>query len=319
MMEKQKYLLSINSNPPGASVFLNEQKIGKTPFREKVEYGSYKASVRFNGYITEESDIWINKNIAMNFTLKKIEFIPFRVTSTPSGASVFFGSKERGKTPETFQLPEGDYLIEVELNGKRENSFISLKKSKDIKIISFDLKKDSELDSSIRTPDKDTVCENPNKVLYYRHGKYGTKDVRAVNCEDPNKINYNYLWFAFVPFYSSGFHALNKFYIPEENIVAWFPSTIFIGMKTGGFIAIINSPYIVAGSVFLGIGISLDLIFSYIIFFEIEGNKEYVNIQKEFSLNIGFRPRIIYSTIFSPLQNKERRIDGLEITINKKF
>ena len=48
--------VTINSNPPGALVYLNDQEVGRTPLtRDFVWYGTYDLAVRKTGYQTKKA------------------------------------------------------------------------------------------------------------------------------------------------------------------------------------------------------------------------------------------------------------------------
>ena len=54
-----KAMLSVESNPAGASVYANDVLIGTTPFSAQIEYGDYRITLKKDGY----SDYTINTSV----------------------------------------------------------------------------------------------------------------------------------------------------------------------------------------------------------------------------------------------------------------
>lgn len=142
------YLMSLNGKSGltvditngRAEVFINDEKVGVTPFESKeIKPGenkitlessgqSYETTIEFlkgsNEYIhtvgilrdlgvsdlfSSGQDVWFEKNTSGNV---------LRIISEPSGASVYIDNTEIGKTPFTSsKLSEGDYDIRLELTG----------------------------------------------------------------------------------------------------------------------------------------------------------------------------------------------------------
>jgi hypothetical protein len=115
---KEKYaVISINSNPPNAVIYLNNKRIGKTPIKNKqVESGDYSINLKYDLY----------HEINENFTLKDgdkpnlaYNFLPafgtLKITSQPTNAKVYIDGEMVGTTPysNTKQLSE-KYSIRVE-------------------------------------------------------------------------------------------------------------------------------------------------------------------------------------------------------------
>lgn len=52
--------MRIDTNPPGALVYMNDQEIGRTPLqRDFTWYGNYEVSVRKDGYRTLQTNTWV--------------------------------------------------------------------------------------------------------------------------------------------------------------------------------------------------------------------------------------------------------------------
>jgi len=115
---KEKYaVISINSNPTSAVVYLNNKRIGKTPINNKqVESGDYSINLRYDLY----------HDINENFTLKdgdkptlSYDFLPafgtLKVSSQPSNAKVYIDGEMVGTTPySNAKQPSAKYSVRVE-------------------------------------------------------------------------------------------------------------------------------------------------------------------------------------------------------------
>jgi formylglycine-generating enzyme required for sulfatase activity len=139
-LKKSIYDLNINSSEAGTQVYINGKQSGKAPFTKKLEYGKYKVRVEKEGFLTEEKEITLDKNYALNFSLREKKFVEFRVETNPQGADVYFGGKKRGTAPGTFQFPEGDVKIEVVYEGIRLDKDITLRPGGKAQVVSFDFK-----------------------------------------------------------------------------------------------------------------------------------------------------------------------------------
>jgi hypothetical protein len=53
-------MMTLESNPPGALVYVNDQEIGRTPLtREFTWYGNYDVQLRKEGYETANTHTWV--------------------------------------------------------------------------------------------------------------------------------------------------------------------------------------------------------------------------------------------------------------------
>ncbi len=137
-MKKSEFILSVKANTP-SRIIIDGKSIGKTPFEKRLQYGSYKVMVESDGFLSEERTVALEKNINLTFNLIKCQFIPFRVSSKPEGAEVFFGgNKKQGVTPGTFQWPEGDIEVKVKYKGMSDTQNISLKRNTPMLVVYVD-------------------------------------------------------------------------------------------------------------------------------------------------------------------------------------
>ncbi len=116
--------LEITSDPPGASIQLNEQLIaGKTPIIiGPLEAGNYKVNLSLNGHQSMEKEfkVGINDTIAHEFGLPPAELMAtFIIKSTPAGAAIFVDGKPTGKVTPTSvnSIEPGEHEVELRLAG----------------------------------------------------------------------------------------------------------------------------------------------------------------------------------------------------------
>ncbi|HQP50258.1 MAG TPA: SUMF1/EgtB/PvdO family nonheme iron enzyme [Spirochaetota bacterium] len=144
-MQKASYPLTVKTSADPAEVYLNGRRMGRTPYTGTHYYGDYTVKVDRDGYIAEEKSFTLKKRTALDFRLQKQVFVPFRVTSTPPGAKVFFGGQYRGTAPGTFQWPEGEVSISAHGEHRSDEKMITLRKSGTVAVINFDLSNGPEI------------------------------------------------------------------------------------------------------------------------------------------------------------------------------
>ena len=122
---KQKSGISVLSMPDVATVFLNGQEVGKTPFEDKnLEAKEYivridKDGALYQGNIklTEGTVTIVNRDLAKDLSSSAGEVLGLRkgkgitVISNPSNADISIDGKIVGKTPLTLDIGPGEYII----------------------------------------------------------------------------------------------------------------------------------------------------------------------------------------------------------------
>ncbi len=107
----------IDSEPPGADIYLNNEPVGKTPFSTDKPEGRYEWRVERNLYLTEAGVFELKAGERVNLDLKlKPDFGSVELSTVPEqGASVSLNGIEVGKTtPVTLErLPTGEHTITV--------------------------------------------------------------------------------------------------------------------------------------------------------------------------------------------------------------
>ncbi|MCD4772243.1 MAG: PEGA domain-containing protein [Bacteroidales bacterium] len=126
--------VTINSEPKGAKLYIDNEYQGETPFTTELSFGKHNVKLSKNEYQDLNQNIEINENTNnVNLSLISLK-IQIKITSNPSGAQITVDDKYKGTTPNTIELPVGKTDITLEKKGY-------IKKTK-----SFDLKNNQTLD-----------------------------------------------------------------------------------------------------------------------------------------------------------------------------
>ncbi|MCK6504779.1 PEGA domain-containing protein [Myxococcota bacterium] len=106
--------LTINSIPSGATVYVDNRQVGRSPLSTDLGYGMHTIRVELGGYSSEQRTIDVQvPEMAVPFELK-----PTVVTGTvnifgPTGATVLVDGAQVGKIPTSVKLTEGSHAFEV--------------------------------------------------------------------------------------------------------------------------------------------------------------------------------------------------------------
>jgi PEGA domain len=128
---KPRSLVVIESEPQGATVYLDDKKngsIGTTPWSGSIE-GTHKVIIEKRGYMQSESDVTgePNKLFVLRAVLGKQDFLGWiQVTSNVPGAVVYIDDKSVGavaKTPHSQNIKPGKHTLWVTAEGYDETKF----------------------------------------------------------------------------------------------------------------------------------------------------------------------------------------------------
>jgi TolB-like protein len=107
--------LEVETDPKKASVFLDNEPIGKSPVtRQGVPSGSHMLEVKENGYDTAQKTVIITENKTTKIEIELKKLYKMTVTSKPAGAKVLINNKDAGETPYTTTVKE-DMKFELKL------------------------------------------------------------------------------------------------------------------------------------------------------------------------------------------------------------
>ena len=112
--------LTVESEPPGASVAIDGKERGRTPFLAPVAAGTHDLVLRLAGRreVGTEFTMPKDKDLSLRMELGQASGAPrLTVASVPDGAAVVVDSKEVGLTPWSGELKLGDHMVQVRRAG----------------------------------------------------------------------------------------------------------------------------------------------------------------------------------------------------------
>jgi eukaryotic-like serine/threonine-protein kinase len=112
--------LKIETDPGGASVFVNGERKGASPSDISLPVGTYQISTKLDGYMdwSEEMELSELKSYPLMIRLQPaVKNATLRVVSTPSGAEVQVEGKLLGRTPVSTTLPTGTRTVRISMPG----------------------------------------------------------------------------------------------------------------------------------------------------------------------------------------------------------
>jgi len=118
-LEPKPGILSVNSTPPGAEVYVNGTYRGRTPLSITLPPGRYQVVVTLKGYqqYAETINLSAGENVSIFARLNKEAVGTLQINTTPSGADVYVDGSWRGTTPIILTLPPGTHTIEIRKEG----------------------------------------------------------------------------------------------------------------------------------------------------------------------------------------------------------
>ncbi len=114
-------VLTVESNPPGAALFIDTEaagQVGTTPFKGSIPPGAHTVILKLEPYKTTVKSFTVEarKKAELSIGLE----VPFKVSSTPAGASVHLDSESApslGPTPYDGGIPFGKRTVFLKLAG----------------------------------------------------------------------------------------------------------------------------------------------------------------------------------------------------------
>jgi PEGA domain-containing protein/tetratricopeptide repeat protein len=173
-----KPVFVIESDPPGATVYLDDQKsppLGVTPWNGTIE-GAHQLIVVAEGYKSIKKDILGKPDVVTTIVMslqadKSNGFVDVRANI--AGADVFIGEREGGavgRTPYLHELPPGKYAITITHEGYDEDTReITLKAGESLKLraelrklpVGFVRVEGATVEGAAVKLDGQTVCNAP--------------------------------------------------------------------------------------------------------------------------------------------------------------
>lgn len=111
--------LSVTSDPPGASVFINDVLSGTTPYQNPdIQPGSYRVKIVMDGFEDHAENVIVRTDREDRVEAKLSPAVAFTFTSTPPGADVTVDGKSIGQSPLTgAKITVGDHRLKVKKGG----------------------------------------------------------------------------------------------------------------------------------------------------------------------------------------------------------
>lgn len=117
--------LRVQSDPPGAQVFLDAALLGTTPYAGPLQPGAHALAVELAGHLRQERRVVLEggHDVEQSFALPVLPRGPaLSVASDPPGALVSIDGVGRGSTPFIGALSAGPHQLVLRQQGRREKS-----------------------------------------------------------------------------------------------------------------------------------------------------------------------------------------------------
>ena len=107
--------LTINTQPAGAQVYVDDQPKGQTPANMPLRLGSYRLRLSKRDYVDKIATLVLDESQIHKTLTEKLNLMTgaIKVSSKPAGATVSINGEAKGKTPVTLNLPMGGYQVEI--------------------------------------------------------------------------------------------------------------------------------------------------------------------------------------------------------------
>ena len=133
---------TIDSDPPAAEIYLDDELIGKSPLiLDTLTSGKHLLTARAPGYLEHRQEISIAVNERTSVKVKLMKFGGIYISSDPAGSDVSIGRDKMGTTP--LHLPEtepGKYQIALRHPGYKKHEFTTETHSGVIDTFRFELR-----------------------------------------------------------------------------------------------------------------------------------------------------------------------------------
>lgn len=108
--------LNIRSTPSGATVVVDGERIGVTPFTAPVSIitGKHKVQLLLTNYRTEEREVTVSRGQVTDVDVTLQDMATYNFTSKPQGSALYINGEYKGLTPYKTELATGTYDIKLE-------------------------------------------------------------------------------------------------------------------------------------------------------------------------------------------------------------
>ena len=104
--------VTITSDPSGVTLFINGERVGTTPYKGELSFGSHQLRL-VNRSRTVEETIHIKQGGMSSFSFDVRDGMQVTITSSPTGADLFINNQRVGTTPHTSELTFGSHNIKL--------------------------------------------------------------------------------------------------------------------------------------------------------------------------------------------------------------
>lgn len=115
--------LIVDSNVSEAKVYIDNKPAGLTPYSAETIIGTYKVTVKKDGYAVSDHTVYINEGVDNAVYAKLDKNVSTRITSYPN-ASLAIDGKAIGQTPQKTNLSIGEHKLHFKADG-----YVDLKKT----------------------------------------------------------------------------------------------------------------------------------------------------------------------------------------------
>ena len=120
-MESDSGILTVQTTPNKAKLYINDNFVGETPYTASLKEGIHQLKLQIQGYNTKNISATVNKN---ERTIIKEDLEPLlsslEVNSLPSGAEITIDNKKVGYTPFVIEsLKPGNYKLNLKLKTQK--------------------------------------------------------------------------------------------------------------------------------------------------------------------------------------------------------
>jgi hypothetical protein len=151
MLTRAMGFITINYQPEGADIYIDDKLMGKTPLRVRLESGEHSLTLKKDLYTDENQNIKITQDcdIQLSGELKKIPSGFVKVRTNARGASIYIDDKLVGKTRGVFEVLTGNHTVRVSKPGWIEKSEqVMVKAGQTHKVVAKEPKPESQKNMS---------------------------------------------------------------------------------------------------------------------------------------------------------------------------
>ncbi len=98
MQQMLGHVVSFDTKPTGATVYLDDSFIGETPFKREIKAGPHRIRFSLQRYEDWVEDVTVRRDMTMSYSLVPL-FAVVNISSTPSGLPVFLDGERVGLSP----------------------------------------------------------------------------------------------------------------------------------------------------------------------------------------------------------------------------